>query len=267
MWLAGQMVRLTRPVGVVAVAVLLCASCSEAREPAPVTTTDQAGNTVVVTPTPTGEVEGDGESATSPPTDPVATTLPVPTPDAAEVTEQPPQQAVLVRVGIDVPGGWTVQDMGETAVPAPEPGLIPPHQWCLVPSEPLPVVDGCAGVVVAVGGDWLPGAGGEPYVADQPGGWLSSTEPLLCPFDADAELYEEGEGNVVVTDSEGAPLTSTQTEVGGLEMRYETWRARCTEGEEAFTPRLWHVPELNVLVKDYFGLPGTITTLETLEGT
>lgn len=66
--------------------------------------------------------------------------------------------------------------------------------------------------------------------------------------------------------SDPAPVT-TQTEVGGLEMGYETWRARCTEGEEAFTPQLWHVPELNVLVKDYFGQPETITMLETLEGT
>lgn len=267
MWLADRMRRGGRTSAVAAVAaVLVCPACTEENQPAPVVTTDQAGRTVVVTPDPIEDADTDRQTATQP-ADPVPTTLPVPTAEASGQTQQPPEQAVLVRVRLDVPGGWTVQDMGEPVLATQRPGLVPPNQWCLVPPQPVPVLDGCAGVIVAVGGDWLPGAAGEPYAAQQESAWLASTEPLLCPFDPEAALDEEGEGNVVVTDAEGAPLTSTTTEVGGLDMRYETWRARCTTTGETFTPQLWHVPELDVLVKDYFGSPQTVPMLGTLEGT
>jgi hypothetical protein len=254
-----------------AVAGLLLAACSgsgDTADPsAPVTTTDLAGNTVVVTPTQPVTESPDDASATATPTtqDAVETTLPVP-PDAGPTTGRPPQQEVLVRVSVEVPGGWSVQDLGEAELAEPVAGEVAPHRWCLVPDYFVPEVDGCAGLVVSVGGDWLPGAAGGRYEPGQTDGWRFGTEPLLCPFDPEAELAEDGTGNVVVSDAEGEPLTSRETDVGGLLMRYETWRVRCSETDEAFSPQMWHVPDLNVLVKDYFGSPDAVAVLESLDG-
>lgn len=251
-----------------AAAVVLLAACSGTPDPgAPVTTTDQAGNTVVVTPTEAVTESPDETSvtATPPPEDPVETTLPVPS-DTAPTTGSPAEQHVLVRISVDVPGGWTLQDLGDAQPSEPVAGEVAPHVWCLVPDYFLPEVDGCAGVVVAVGGDWLPGAAGGRYEPGQADGWRWGQEPLLCPFDPEAELADDGTGNLAVSEAEGAPLTSSDTEMGGLEMHYETWRVRCTETGESFSPQLWHVPELNVLVKDYFGSAETLAVLESLDG-
>lgn len=252
----------------VVTAALLLAACSDDPEPGgPVTTTDQAGNTVVVTPTgPVTEGPDTGTATeTPPPLDPVETTLPVP-PDTSSETGSPSEPAVLVRISVDVPGGWTVEDLGEAEPAEPRAGEVAPHVWCLVPDYFVPAVDGCSGVVIAVSGDWLPGATGSRYEPRQTDGWRWGADPLPCPFDPEAEVGEDGSGNLAVTDADGAPLTSTDTMVGELRMRYETWRVRCTETGEAFSPQLWHVPELNVLVKDYFGSPETLAVLESLGG-
>jgi hypothetical protein len=249
-------------------AALLLAACSGDPEPGgPVTTTDQAGNTVVI---PTGPVTAGPDTGpvteAPPPRDPVETTLPVPS-DTEPTTAGPSEPAVLVRISVDVPGGWTVEDMGDAEPAEPRAGEVAPHVWCLVPDYFLPSVDGCSGIVIAVGGDWLPGAAGGRYEARQADGWRWGSDPLRCPFDDTTEPPpEDGSGNLAVTDSEGAPLTSTETVVGDLRMRYETWRVRCTETGETFAPQLWHVPELNVLVKDYFGSPETLAVLESLDG-
>lgn len=280
MWLAEVMGR--RVLGRVQVgtltALLLCAGCSGDDDPLTTTTTDQVGNTVVVThtaaPTEAPDAVDGGPTTASP--DPVPTTLPVPGDgDAAPTTRPPagdagsttaaPQHTVLTRVSLQVPGGWTVQDLGEAAAADPVPGAVAPHRWCLAPPYGVPEVDGCAGVLVAVGGDWLPGAAGQPYAEEQVDGWRWGTEPLLCPFDPEADPEAE-EPNLVVSDAEGTPLTTADTEVNGMTTHYETWRVRCTTTEDVFTPQLWHIPELNVLVKDYFGQADTGSVLESLGG-
>lgn len=259
------------------VAAVLVAACNGEDEPAAVTTTDQAGNTVVVTPTETPTATEDpsedgGQPTTEPPADPVATTLPVPGDDQASIpgddqdtTTGPPQQAVLTTVSVLVPPGWSVLDLGDAELAEPVAGEVAPHRWCLAPSYAVPSVDGCAGVLVAVGGDWLPGAAGQPYVPGQVDGWRWGTEPMLCPFDPEADPEAE-EPNEIVADAEGAPLTTTNTEVNGMAAVYETWRVRCTGTDDAFTPQVWQVPELNVLVKDYFGQADTGLVLDDLTG-
>lgn len=262
--------------GALAAAVLL-AACSGEEDPATVTTTDQAGNTVVLTPTgtPTG-TEGPSRAGevptTDPGADPVATTLPVPgetgtpaPPDDEAATTGEAVATVLTNVSVLVPAGWSVQDLGEAEAGEPVAGQVAPHRWCLVPAYAVPPVDGCSGVLVAVGGDWLPGAGGQPYEPGQVDGWRWGTEPLPCPFDPEADSEAE-EPNLAVTDAEGAPLTTTESELNGMPAVYETWRVRCSGTDDAFTPQVWHVPELNVLIKDYFGQAATGLVLEELGG-
>lgn len=258
--------------GALAAAVLLAACSGEDDGLTTVTTTDQAGNTVVVTSTVEPTTEGPGEQVapSEAPAHPVATTLPVPGESGAGpgddvMTTAPPEHAVLTNVSVLVPAGWTVQDLGEAEAAEPVAGQVAPHRWCLTPGYAVPPVDDCAGVLVAVGGDWLPGADGQPYEPGQVDGWRWGTEQLLCPFDPEADPEAE-EPNTVVADAEGAPLTTTETEVNQLPAVYETWRVRCTATEDAFTPQVWHVPELNVLVKDYFGQADTGQILDGLTG-
>lgn len=281
-------------------AALLLAACSGGSDP-PATSGPTEGPA-------TGAVTGD---ATEVP-DPVPTTLPGPGgegsdgtdgsagtagPDGTEgtattggpaSTEGPDagegpgtERTVLTRLEFEIPADWEVEDMGDAEAADPQAGQIPPHLWCLVPPTGLPPIDGCAGVVVAIGGDWLPGAGGSPYRHNQEGAWWSGSGEPACPFgqgaEDEGEAEDAGEGedgdqgeaeptDVAVTDNDGLPLTSTSTQVGEYVARYETWRVTCQEGGETFTPQLWHLPELNVLVKDYYGHPDTVAVLHGLEG-
>lgn len=145
----------------------------------------------------------------------------------------------------------------------------PAWHWCLVPAQEYPALEGCAGLSVAVGGDWLPGQYGLPYAANQAEGWRPTAEPIRCPIaeEADEEAPDEGEPTDVVepVPGESGPLTSDETRIGEHLMRYETWRVTCTESEETFTPRVWQSRSLNVLVRDYVGIPETVPILISIE--
>lgn len=300
-----------RRIGAAAAALLLLAACSDEQPqqapPRVEVTTDTEGNTVTVTVTETvtpDEVEatldptlptGSDPQAATPivlslpalptatpppgaPPDPTATTDPTTT--SAPVTSAPPGPAARTgAVELMLPQDWEVIDLGALSAPPGPSDLTPAHHWCLVPGYPIPSIDGCAGVTVVLGTDWLPGAGGEPYQAGQPGGWRLPEEPLACPFhdapeedevdaeaegDPDAQVEEEQDANVVVDLADGTPLTSVESRIGDHLIRYETWRVRCSETNEVFTPQLWQVRDLGVIVTDYFGSPDTHLLLESL---
>lgn len=143
---------------------------------------------------------------------------------------------------------------------------IAPNLWCLIPPEEFPELGGCAGLSVAVGGDWLPGEYGTRYTPHQEAGWRPHGDPLVCPLDPEASLEDGEDANLVEpVPGEAAPLSSVNTEVGSHSMRYEIWRVVCTETEEFFTPQMWHSPELDVLVHDYVGIPQTTAILGSME--
>lgn len=265
------------------VTALLCAGCSGGGggETVEVTTTDEAGRPTVVTQEVTEAPEPTG-------------------PDAAPAT------AALVSTVLDVPGGgrlafdlpdtWRIEELGLAArTAAPDPDAQPPQQWCLVPDEELPAIDGCAGVLLAAGPDWLPGHAGAAYALRQQEGWRSTPEPLACPFDedglpADAVLatstpdavgatsepaeeepaedepveQEPSEVDLLVTANDGLPMTSTETEVSGRTVRYETWRVTCSLSEGSISPQVWHDVDLRVLVRDYFGSPYSVAVVASL---
>lgn len=264
-------------------AVLLVAGCSSeqaAPEPEVQVSTDPAGNPVTVTVTPPPDTEQTTLDPTLPTgSDPSAATptvlaapgLPSPTPpptgvETGEATSAPEiPEGAPNGITILLPQGWEALDLG--AVPAPE-GVVgaPAHRWCLTPGYDLPSVDGCAGLTVSLGQDWLPGAAGGRYAPGQDGGWYHGAEPLVCPFaevEEEAEETEE-EQNLVVDVGDGTPLTSVATVVGDHPARYETWRVRCALTEEVFTPQVWQVTDLGVLVVDYFGAPDTHLILESI---
>lgn len=262
------------------VAALACAGCTldgGEGESVEITTTDAAGRTTVVT----QEV----------------TQAPRPTGD--DVTDAAPTTATVVETVLDVPGGdriafdmpdsWTVVELGPAERTAPpNPGAEAPQQWCLVPPEELPVIDGCAGILLAAGPDWLPGHAGAAYAPRQVNGWRTAPGPIPCPFtegggladeatvtstpDAAAttaavETPDESEVDLLVTAAEGMPLTSSQNEVNGRTVSYETWRATCSLTEDvAITPQVWHDIDLGVLVRDYVGSPHTIELIASLRG-
>ncbi|WP_153395148.1 hypothetical protein [Ornithinicoccus halotolerans] len=283
-----------------AVAMLLVACSADEGEPdGPPGAADDEG---------TATVEPTGDATELP--DPVPTTLPGPdegsgrddgeetagpgAPGGDAATETPgTERTVLTRLEFEIPADWEVEDMGEAQAADPQPGEIPPHQWCLVPPGDLAPVDGCGGVVVAIGGDWLPGASGSRYQPNQAGAWWAGQDEPACPFgeeaggqrDEDAEgaegeeggageaageaaSGEDGAGGAVdpaVTANDGLPLTSQTTTVGPHVARYETWRVSCEQSGQTLTPQLWHLPELNVLVKDYYGHPDTVAVLHGLQ--
>lgn len=275
-------------VGVV-LAGLLCAGCSDDEEPVEVTTTDSAGRTTVIT-----------QEVTATPT-------PSPGPESAPTTVALTSVVLETSGGnleIDLPETWTVQPLPEAErTQAPDAEAQAPQQWCLVPPSPQPTFDGCAGVLVAAGPDWLPGHGGAAYSLRQDEGWRSTPGPIACPVTEDGEptdaarvtatpdqvdqtqapgedagdeddaaeigveeLEPDGaEVDLLVTASEGLPLTSVETEVNGRRITYETWRASCTLSETVvIAPQVWHDRELGVLVRDYVGLPDTLGIVESL---
>lgn len=258
--------------GVVA-AALLCAGCSGGgSETVEVTTTDQEGRPTVVTqevteaPEPTAGVDAAPATATL-----VDTVLDVPGGG---------------RIAFDLPDTWTVQELRlAERTAAPDPQAQPPQQWCLVPPEELPAIDGCAGVLIAAGPDWLPGHAGAAYSVRQQEGWRSTSEPLACPFGEDGQpgdlaaatrtpddatvtaaptTLDDSEVDLLVTAGDGLPMTSTETEVDGRSVRYETWRVTCSLSEGAITPQVWHDLELGVLVRDYFGSPYSVALIASL---
>lgn len=325
--------------GVLAVTGLACASCSGGEDTVEITTTDSAGQTTVITQEVTEDPDDDaGQDRVDPtfaPMEPVT----VPVPGGSALTFQ-------------MPADWELQELGAASLIEPQPGSIAPHQWCLVPPADLPLVDGCAGLLIASGPDWLPGGVGQPYVPRQVDGWLSTPGRLLCPVDEEGDLRtdealvtatpdgvgqtggpddgltlpdlggeqgdgdsedgadedeaddagegaagdqdgdrdgddggdqngddgdqegddggeqeeEEPEPDLAASDADGRPLTSVRTEVDGRAVHYETWRVNCTLSEFTFTPQLWHDPELDVLVKDFFGRPETALVVESLGG-
>jgi hypothetical protein len=188
------------------------------------------------------------------------------------------------RVAFDMPESWTVEPLADAVRSDPPiPDALPPRQWCLVPAEAPPAIDGCSGVLVAAGPDWLPGPAGSAYSPRQVNGWRSGEAPLACPFGTDGEPTDaavatvtpddaaataepdDTEVDLLVTAAEGMPLTSVQTEMDGRLLTYETWRASCSLSEEiVISPQVWHDPTLGVLVKDYFGMPQTPVLVESL---
>lgn len=280
-WLAGRM-RGLWAAGAVA-GVLLCVGCSGDEEPVEVTTTDSAGRTTVITQEATEE--------------------PSPTPDEDVAPTTAALTSVLLEgagtaVEVDLPETWTVQELGEAerTLP-PDPTDQAPQQWCLVPPDAAPAIDGCSGVLVAAGPDWLPGHAGAAYSLRQVEGWRSTPGPLACPVDdegeptdaavvtatpgeevADDDVADDlagatappptpdaSEVDVLVTASEGMPLTSVESEMAGRTITYETWRASCSLSEDVvISPQVWHDRDLGVLVRDYFGQPEAITIVESL---
>lgn len=262
--------------GVVATA-LVCAGCTGdgETEAVEITTTDEAGRTTVVTQEVTEEPEPTGQ----------------------DTGEAAPTTATLVETTLTVPGGsliafdmpdtWTVVELGapERTAP-PDPTAQAPRQWCLVPPDELPAIDGCAGILLAAGPDWLPGHAGAAYSTRQVDGWRSDPAPLPCPFADDGTLADEAtatstpdavevtgapttpdeaEVDLLITTAEGLPLTTSQSEVNGRMVTYETWRATCSLTEDvAVTPQVWHDLDLGVLVRDYFGSPESVGLVASL---
>ncbi|WP_161958386.1 hypothetical protein [Ornithinimicrobium cavernae] len=255
-----------------AIGVLLCAGCSDGEDGSvEVTTTDSAGRTTVVT----QEVTEDPE----------------PSPDDAATTTTTFISAVLegpegTGVAFDLPDTWSIQTLGEAErTAAPDPEAVAPVQWCLVPPSAPPAIDGCSGVLVALGPDWLPGHAGAAYSLRQVEGWRSTPGPLSCPLgeegtpvdvatvtstpdDVEATADptpDDTEVDLLVTAAEGMPLTTTQSEVDGRTVTYETWRAACSLSEDVvIAPQVWQDQDLGVLVRDYFGLPETVVIVESL---
>lgn len=257
----------------VAVTALVCAGCSAGDgETMEVTTTDREGRTTVVT-----------QEVTE-----------TPEPSAGE--DAAPSTATMVNTVLDVPGGsqiafdlpdtWTVQELGEAVrTDPPDPQAQPPQQWCLVPPTELPPIDGCAGVLIASGPDWVPGHAGAAYAVRQQEGWRSTAGQLPCPFGEDGlptdtgvatstpdaapvtgapTTMDDAEVDLLVTENDGFPLTSAETEVDGRSVRYETWRASCSLSEGSITPQVWHDLELGVLVRDYIGSAYSVALVGSL---
>ncbi|MCK0112873.1 hypothetical protein MWU75_12055 [Ornithinimicrobium sp. F0845] len=261
-----------------AVTALVCSGCTLGDgegESVEITTTDAAGRTTVVT-----------QEVTQ-----------APEPTDGEVTDAAPTTATLVPTVLDVPGGtriafdmpdtWSIVELGTAQrTEPPDPSATLPQQWCLVPADELPAIDGCAGVLLAAGPDWLPGHAGTAYSPRQVEGWHTTPGPLPCPFADDGGIADaatvtstpdaaamteapttpdDSEVDLLVTSAEGLPLTTTQSEVNGRTVTYETWRATCSLTEEAaMTPQVWHDLDLGVLVRDYFGSPDTIALVSSL---
>ena len=278
-------------VGAAAVA-LVCAGCSDSEgetETVEITTTDEAGQPTVVTQQVT---KAPPESS---PADAAPTTV--------DLVGQVFDTAGGAQIALDLPQDWTIEPLGEAVrTNSPIADAVAPQQWCLVPPNAPPALDGCSGVLLAAGGDWLPGAGGTAYSPRQEDGWRSSTGPLPCPLGPDGEPVDtalttatpdaveataapdrsgsdsefeapvettpdESEVDLLITASEGMPLTSVQTSVDGRTLTYETWRASCSLSPDVvITPQVWHDRELDVLIRDYFGIPETAIIVESLRG-
>lgn len=259
--------------GTVAVA-LLCAGCSDDEVPVEVTTTDSAGRTTVIT------QEATEEPSPTAAEDVVPTTVAT----ASTVLEGPG-----TRIEFDLPETWTVHELGlAERTQSPDPEDQAPQQWCLVPPSGPPAIDDCAGVLIAAGPDWLPGHAGMAYSLRQVEGWRSTPGPLACPVTDEGEptdaavvtatpeeddsvaateapAPDASEVDLLVTASEGMPLTSVESEIDGRTVTYETWRAACSLSEDVvISPQVWHDRDLGVLVRDYFGLPETIMIVESL---
>lgn len=267
-------------VGVVA-AALCCAGCSD-DDPAPVeiTTTDSAGRTSVVTQEVTEEPPAATDAGEGPGAEPVATALVTTQLEGPDGT----------TYEVELPETWTVQELAAAErTAAPDQSAVPPAQWCLVPPSGPPTIDGCAGVLLAAGPDWLPGHAGSAYSLRQVDGWRSTDGPLACPVDQDGEPTDAAvvtatpdedsvedavaataepdasEVDLLITASEGMPLTSVESEVNGRTLTYETWRASCSISENVvISPQVWHDRDLGVLIRDYVGLPETIAIVESL---
>ncbi len=237
------------------------ATASNAAVSEPVTTT----NPTTTEPPETTE-PSETTSATTEPTD--TGTTPDQEPTSTDTGTAAPEgtTAVLQYAEVQVPAGWEVQDMGnfayEGGVQPPDP--IPPHQWCLVPPDAGASLFGCAGVSIALGGDWLPGHNGHKFADDQRHGWYAAAPPALCPFDPEAD---GGEPNHLSTDGDGTPVGRETGQVAGMEAHHLTWEASCQRGGHTFTPQAWHVPEARVLVKDYLGHEDTGAILGSMEFT
>lgn len=256
------------------IAVLLCAGCSgDDVETVEIMTTDSEGQPTVVT-----------QQVTEAPAPPGADAAPTTATLVTTTLEHPAGTAIT----FEMPETWTVVPLEEperTASPIAD--AVPPQQWCLVPPDAPPALEDCSGVLIAMGPDWLPGPAGSAYSPRQVDGWRSGAAPLACPFGEDGEpadassvtitpdqagatadpTPDDSEVDLLVTEAEGLPLTSVQTEVNGRRLTYETWRASCslTEGV-VINPQVWHDLELGVLVRDYFGLPETAVLVESLRG-
>src|SRR5690606_39315589 len=86
-------------------------------------------------------------------------------------------------LAFDMPDTWRVEPLPDAVrEDSPIADAVAPRQWCLVPSQAPPAIDGCTGVLVAAGPDWLPGPAGTAYSPRQVDGWRSSAGPLACPF-------------------------------------------------------------------------------------
>lgn len=264
-------------VGIVLTAVA-CVACSSGQSPTDptaetITMTDEAGHTTVVTQevTPTPEPTADEGDAAPPLVEMVPIVLEVPEGG---------------QIAFDMPDTWRVVEMGPAErTDPPDPDAAAPQQWCLEPPEALPAIDGCAGVFVAAGPSWLPGNAGAAYSPRQAEGWHSTPAPMTCPVTEDGQVTDseavtaapdnsesaaaptedEDDLNLLVTASEGMPLTTSESQIQGRTVTYETWRASCTlTPQVAITPQVWHDPELGVLVRDYFGNPDTISLVSSL---
>lgn len=110
----------------------------------------------------------------------------------------------------------------------------------------------------------LPGVDEEPVDGAEEGAAAAGEEDGEAPEEPAGDPGDEAEPDLASSESDGRPLTSVRTEVDGREVHYETWRVTCTLSEFSFTPQLWHDPELDVLVKDYFGRPETALIVDSL---
>ncbi len=155
------------------------AGCSTSEPPvAPVTTTDQAGRPTVITPSPS--MPADPADPGSADEDTPSTELPWRRVTFADALGAAPGVAPVA--GVEVPADWSVTSLPS---PLPPPGEVgePPMLVCLgpAPADARRLVDGCAGLLLAGGGEWTPGAGGAAYRPGQPDGWLTATDPVPCP--------------------------------------------------------------------------------------
>lgn len=155
-------------------------------------------------------------------------------------------------VSLMVPDGWDVVGGGN------EQG----GQWiCIAPAgNPDPKFADCAGLVVRHG--YLPGNETFTYRESRDNwAWSHSTDPPLCPGASDTNdtLIPGAEGYASI--DEGFPA------VGDKAAEYTEWAAYCSRSGSRYTPRMWVLPETQVMIEDFFNLDETEDILASFEFT
>jgi hypothetical protein len=156
-------------------------------------------------------------------------------------------------VSLELPDGWAVIEDGEQGQGG---------AWmCIAPVlNPDPKLDNCSGLIVRYG--YLPGREMETYAETrQDWAWNHATDVIACPATQDVE------DSVVTGPEGGAPIDQGFAPVGDKTAEYTQWAAECTRSLTPYTPRMWVLPETEVMIEDFFNLDETEDILASFEFT